>query len=275
MTKQGRHSSILSRHEAAFRHERIIRNTDHAFCVSGYIKPYTSVAFCHSSHTSQTLPLITIQAPLLSSPPKYSTLQHPKVNSIESTNYMFTKAVTVALILSSVVSAAPTINARQDRCQNAYKTCIAAGTPEVACSCTVVTTCVGEDSAHNREYCASATANFSKAASTPVPAFTSIPSIPGGCNPAHPGSCHSSYFDTTKAPAATFTPIPGIPGGCNPAYPGSCPSSYFDTTKATPVATSTSIPVIPGGCNPARPGSCLTSAAAAPVASAAPGSYSD
>ncbi|KAF7586542.1 hypothetical protein BBP40_008697, partial [Aspergillus hancockii] len=46
----------------------------------------------------------------------------------------------------------------------------------------------------------------------PPPAAESVTTteIPGGCNPAHPGSC----------PTPTE-----IPGGCNPAHPGSCPES--------------------------------------------------
>ncbi|KAJ3939869.1 uncharacterized protein N0V96_009858 [Colletotrichum fioriniae] len=113
--------------------------------------------------------------------------------------------IVFALAMASAAVAAP-LNARQDACQDAYKACIAAGTPEVACSCTL-TACVGEDNARNREYCASATANLPKPTST---------GIPGGCNPAHPGSCPSSYFTyttatATAAPAPTFTSISGIP----------------------------------------------------------------
>ncbi|KAF5560723.1 surface protein SP1 [Fusarium phyllophilum] len=154
----------------------------------------------------------------------------------------------IALAVVSAVSAAPL--SRRDECQDAYKKCIAAGTLEVACSCTL-TACVGEDNARNREYCASATASLAQPTKT---------EIPGGCNPAHPGSCPSSYF-TNKytAPAETFTSIPGIPGGCNPAHPGSCPSSYFTKTYTAPAATFTSIAGIPGGCNPAHPGSCPSS----------------
>ncbi|KAF5548689.1 surface protein SP1 [Fusarium mexicanum] len=162
----------------------------------------------------------------------------------------------VALAVASAVSAAPL--SRRDECQDAYKSCIAAGTPEVACSCTL-TACVGEDNARNREYCASATASLAQPTKT---------EIPGGCNPAHPGSCPSSYF-TNKytAPAETFTSIPGIPGGCNPAHPGSCPSSYFTKTYTAPAATFTSISGIPGGCNPAHPGSCPSSYFTYPIAS--------
>ncbi|KAH7168307.1 hypothetical protein DER46DRAFT_597142 [Fusarium sp. MPI-SDFR-AT-0072] len=136
----------------------------------------------------------------------------------------------IALAVASAVSAAPL--SRRDECQDAYKSCIAAGTPEVACSCTL-TACVGEDNARNREYCSSATASLAQPTKT---------DIPGGCNPAHPGSCPSSYFTKTyTAPAETFTSIPGIPGGCNPAHPGSCPSSYF----TYPVSSKTAVQPAP------------------------------
>ncbi|KAL3298554.1 surface protein SP1 [Colletotrichum asianum] len=171
--------------------------------------------------------------------------------------------LTIALAMASAVSAAPALAPRQDPCQDAYKACIAAGTPEVACSCTL-TACVGEDNARNREYCATATADLPKPTST---------GIPGGCNPAHPGSCPSSYFTypTASASAApSFTSIPGIPGGCNPAHPGSCPSSYFTypTASASAAPTFTPIPGIPGGCNPAHPGSCPSSYFTYPTVSA-------
>ncbi|CZR42782.1 uncharacterized protein FPRO_10085 [Fusarium proliferatum ET1] len=162
----------------------------------------------------------------------------------------------IALAVASTVSAAPLSTV--DKCQDDYKSCIAAGTPEVACSCTL-TACAGEDSARIREWCSSATASLVEPTKT---------EIPGGCNPAHPGSCPSSYF-TNKytAPAETFTSIPGIPGGCNPAHPGSCPSSYFTKTYTAPAQTFTSISGIPGGCNPAHPGSCPSSYFTYPVAS--------
>ncbi|KAL0944949.1 uncharacterized protein CTRU02_202836 [Colletotrichum truncatum] len=156
---------------------------------------------------------------------------------------MFNK-LTVALAMASAVTAAPALLRRQDDCQDAWKACIAAGTPEVACSCTL-TACLGEDNARNREYCATATANLPK----PTPT-----GIPGGCNPAHPGSCPSSYFTyptVTATAQPTFTPIPGIPGGCNPAHPGSCPSSYFTypTLSATATAAPTPAPTDGSGDN--------------------------
>lgn len=124
---------------------------------------------------------------------------------------MVSKTLAIAFAFGSAVSAVPALQYRQDPCQDAYKACVAAGTPEVACSCTL-TACLGEDNARNREWCASATASLSQ----PTPT-----SIPGGCNPAHPGSCPDSYFSTTVAAEPTPT---SIPGGCNPAHPGSCPT---------------------------------------------------
>ncbi|KAF1846389.1 uncharacterized protein K460DRAFT_367193 [Cucurbitaria berberidis CBS 394.84] len=160
---------------------------------------------------------------------------------------MVSKTLALVLAISSAVSAAPALQPRQDKCQDAYKACSAAGIKAIVCECSL-TACLGEDSARNRAYCFTATAG--------LPQFTPSPTtIPGGlgCNPAHPGSCPPSYFSSLSAQLAA-TPIPtSIPGGCNPAHPGSCPESYFSTAGVTPVATS-----IPGGCNPAHPGSCPT-----------------
>ena len=172
---------------------------------------------------------------------------------------MYSKTLALALALTGAVSAGR-LNGRQsdDPCQVTYSSCVASGVPEVACACDLQA-CVGEDNARGREFCASATATIVRTSSAATPVTTSIP---GGCNPAHPGSCPSSYFQTSSAIA---TPVPtSIPGGCNPAHPGSCPSSYFQTSVVTPTPTS-----IPGGCNPAHPGSCPTPSA---VPVPAPGS---
>ena len=177
---------------------------------------------------------------------------------------MFSKNIAAAAVavLAFTASAAPA-SKRQDPCQDTYKECVAAGTPEVVCSCKL-TACLGEDNARNREWCASATSGLAQPYPTPT-------SIPGGCNPAHPGSCPTDY-PTTAVPEPGYTSIPGIPGGCNPAHPGSCPSSYF--TTEVPEPTWTPIPGIPGGCNPAHPGSCPSNYftyPVAPTATPAPG----
>ncbi|KAJ4347740.1 hypothetical protein N0V95_005142 [Ascochyta clinopodiicola] len=147
---------------------------------------------------------------------------------------MYTKTLAVALALTSAIAAGP-LNRRQDPCQDTYKSCVASGVPEVACACDLQA-CLGEDNARGREYCASATATIVRSSTVATPSAT---------------SCDPEPTSTKATPVAT-----SIPGGCNPAHPGSCPSSYFSTTVATPVATS-----IPGGCNPAHPGSCPTPSA--------------
>ncbi|TQN70566.1 hypothetical protein CSHISOI_04910 [Colletotrichum shisoi] len=111
----------------------------------------------------------------------------------------------VALAMASAATAAPTLG-RRDDCQDAWNACLAAGTARVACQCTW-TACLGEDNGRTRDFCATATANLPKPT-------TSVPGIPGGCNPAHPGSCPSSYFtyptaSATAAPSAQPTPGTG------------------------------------------------------------------
>ncbi|GKT94722.1 surface protein SP1 [Colletotrichum tofieldiae] len=62
----------------------------------------------------------------------------------------------------------------------------------------------------------------------------------------------SSYFTypTASASAApSFTSIAGIPGGCNPAHPGSCPSSYFTYPTVTATAAPTAEPTSGSGDN--------------------------
>lgn len=86
---------------------------------------------------------------------------------------MYTKTLALALALSSAVSASP-LNRRQDACQATYKSCIASGTPEVACQCDL-TACVGEDAARIRSFCATATAGLVRSSSAAAPVPTSIP----------------------------------------------------------------------------------------------------
>ncbi|CVL08983.1 uncharacterized protein FMAN_11759 [Fusarium mangiferae] len=158
------------------------------------------------------------------------------------------------LTLVSAVLALPLTS--YDDCEKAYNACITAGTPEVACSCTL-TACVGEDSVRIREYCSSATASLAQPTKTgiasaskndtvPVETFTLIPGIPGGCNLAHPGSCPLPYH--TGLPP-TFTPIPIVPGGCSPAHPELCVSAHI-TYTATSAATHPSFPVPTNGTQP-------------------------
>jgi hypothetical protein len=167
---------------------------------------------------------------------------------------MYTKTLAFALALTSAVTASP-LDKRQDNspCQVAYRSCIASGVPQVACACDLQT-CTGEDNLRGREFCASATATIVRTSTKSTPAPTSTQ------------ACTSTVTLPVTLPASS---IYGIPGGCNPAHPGSCPSSYFQTTVVAPTPTS-----IPGGCNPAHPGSCPTPTAQPSVAvpSSAPGS---
>ncbi|TGO18176.1 hypothetical protein BTUL_0012g00670 [Botrytis tulipae] len=90
----------------------------------------------------------------------------------------------------------------------------------------------------------SVVASATTESSTTSSVFSSISGIPGGCNPAHAGSCPSS--STTSS---VFSSISGIPGGCNPAHAGSCPSSYFSTVTtatATPAPVPTTAPATNG-----------------------------
>ncbi|KAF5531379.1 hypothetical protein FPHYL_13937 [Fusarium phyllophilum] len=155
------------------------------------------------------------------------------------------------LTLVSAVLALPLTS--YDECEKAYITCIAVGTPEIACSCTL-TDCVVDDSARVLEYCSSATASLARPTKTeiasaskndtvPVETFTPVPGIPGGCNPAHPGSCPPPYH--TGLPP-TFTPIPIVPGGCSPAHPELCVSAHV-TYTATSAATHPYFPVPTNG----------------------------
>lgn len=150
---------------------------------------------------------------------------------------MMSKALALALALTSAVSAGPL--RRQDPCNDTYDSCVASGTPEVACSCDLAR-CSGEDSGRIMDFCATATASIVRStASTPAPTLIS--------------RGYPLYFTNSTV----STPVPtSIPGGCNPAHPGSCPSSYFLTVTApTPVATQVATPVATPATVPAASGS--------------------
>lgn len=128
---------------------------------------------------------------------------------------MYTKTLALALALTSAVTASP-LDKRQDNspCQVTYRACVASGVPEVACACDLQA-CVGEDNARGREFCASATATIVRTSTKSTPAPTSTES----CTP------YSSIV----------TPTPtSIPGGCNPAHPGSCPTPTAQPSVAVP-----------------------------------------
>ncbi|THW69623.1 hypothetical protein D6D19_08266 [Aureobasidium pullulans] len=173
---------------------------------------------------------------------------------------MLSNSLISILALTSAVSASPALRRRADPCQDAYKSCIAAGTPEVACSCTL-TACVGEDNARNREYCASATANLPKTTAAPSA------SSPGyACNPAHSYPNGASCISTAGSLALVTPSASASSSGyaCNPAhsYPGGAVCTQVGSTlalvtpspSATAASTTAAAPKA-SGTNAAAPGS--------------------
>ncbi|THY74162.1 hypothetical protein D6C88_09180 [Aureobasidium pullulans] len=162
---------------------------------------------------------------------------------------MLSNSLISILALTSAVSASPALRRRADPCQDAYKSCIAAGTPEVACSCTL-TACVGEDNARNREYCASATANLPKTTAAP-----SASSSGYACNPAHSYPNGVSCISTAGSLALVTPSASASSSGyaCNPAhsYPNgaSCISTAGSLALVTPSASASSSGY---ACNPAH-----------------------
>ncbi|THV82015.1 hypothetical protein D6C91_05390 [Aureobasidium pullulans] len=173
---------------------------------------------------------------------------------------MLSNTLISILALTSAVSASPALRRRADPCQDAYKSCIAAGTPEVACSCTL-TACVGEDNARNREYCASATANLPKTTAAP-----SASSSGYACNPAHSYPNGASCISTAGSLALVTPSASASSSGyaCNPAhsYPGGAVCTQVGSTlalvtpspSATAASTTAAAPKA-SGTNAAAPGS--------------------
>lgn len=171
---------------------------------------------------------------------------------------MLSKSLISILALTSAVSASPALRRQADPCQDAYKSCIASGTPEVACSCTL-TACVGEDNARIREYCASATANLPKTTAAPV-------STSYACNPAH-SYPNGAKCISTAGSLSLVTPAPSTTAAsyaCNPAhsYPAGavCTQVGGTLTLVTPsssatAASTTAAALMASGTNAAAPGS--------------------
>ncbi|CAD0046588.1 unnamed protein product [Aureobasidium pullulans] len=213
---------------------------------------------------------------------------------------MLSNSLISILALTSAVSASPALRRRADPCQDAYKSCIAAGTPEVACSCTL-TACVGEDNARNREYCASATANLPKTTAAPsasspascistagslalVTPSASASSSGYACNPAHSYPNGASCISTAGSLALVTPSASASSSGyaCNPAhsYPNgaSCISTAGSLALVTPSASASSSGY---ACNPAHSypngASCISTAGSlalvTPSASASSSGY--
>ncbi|KAG4029737.1 hypothetical protein MFRU_014g00400 [Monilinia fructicola] len=117
---------------------------------------------------------------------------------------------------------------------------------------------------------------------TSVVVSTTAPSSAPSTTSAPITSIPSSYVSTSTA-AASFSSISGIPGGCNPAHPGSCPSSYFSTsTTVAPAAVPTGYTAPNGtsngtytapGTNGTKTGSGVVQATGAAAANVATGSF--
>ncbi|KAH7183517.1 uncharacterized protein B0J16DRAFT_401939 [Fusarium flagelliforme] len=142
--------------------------------------------------------------------------------------------ILLALALASVVTAAPLSD--YEKCQKTYSACVEDKVSDVICKCDLAY-CIGEVNARTEEFCSSATASL---------AYPSSTKIPGGCNPAHPGSCPPSYF--SRNGSVPITTITLVPGGCNPKHPGSCPTGHSTKTHKPPVKTLTSVHHVPGPC---------------------------
>ncbi|KAB8302284.1 hypothetical protein EYC80_005723 [Monilinia laxa] len=117
---------------------------------------------------------------------------------------------------------------------------------------------------------------------TSVVVSTTAPSSAPSTTSAPITSIPASYVSTSTA-TSSFSSISGIPGGCNPAHPGSCPSSYFSTsTTVAPAAVPTGYVAPNGtsngtytapGTNSTKTGSGVVQATGAAAANVATGSF--
>ncbi|THV55600.1 hypothetical protein BGAL_0006g00520 [Botrytis galanthina] len=92
--------------------------------------------------------------------------------------------------------------------------------------------------------------------------FSSISGIPGGCNPAHPGSCPSSYFSTVTTATATPAPVPTAALATNGT-----------ASNGTWTAPSGSNVTLSSGASATKTGSGVVTATGAASAKAATGSF--
>ncbi|CAC9892655.1 unnamed protein product [Aureobasidium pullulans] len=196
---------------------------------------------------------------------------------------MLSNSLISILALTSAVSASPALRRRADPCQDAYKSCIAAGTPEVACSCTL-TACVGEDNARNRDYPNGASCISTAGSLALVTPSASASSSGYACNPAHSYPNGASCISTAGSLALVTPSASASSSGyaCNPAhsYPNgaSCISTAGSLALVTPSASASSSGY---ACNPAHSypngASCISTAGSlalvTPSASASSSGY--
>ncbi|KAF7949876.1 uncharacterized protein EAE97_003385 [Botrytis byssoidea] len=92
--------------------------------------------------------------------------------------------------------------------------------------------------------------------------FSSISGIPGGCNPAHEGSCPSSYFSTVTTATATPAPVPTA-----------APATNGTATNGTWTSPSGSNVTLSSGASATKTGSGVVIATGAATAKVATGSF--
>ncbi|TEY42736.1 hypothetical protein BOTCAL_0385g00140 [Botryotinia calthae] len=105
-----------------------------------------------------------------------------------------------------------------------------------------------------------ATQHTQDPAQAPPPAL--ISGIPGGCNPAHPGSCPSSYFSTVTTATATPAPVPTV-----------APTTNGTASNGTWTAPSGSNVTLSAGASATKTGSGVVTATGAASAKVATGSF--
>ncbi|KAJ8058734.1 hypothetical protein OCU04_011725 [Sclerotinia nivalis] len=114
--------------------------------------------------------------------------------------------------VATSTTAAPTTTADAcvSQCNTSYNSCRSAPDANRASCASSYASCLGYSPYDNNGSLVTPTACSSSPVTTSTAAPTSISGIPGGCNPAHPGSCPSSYFSTVTtatAPLAVVTEI--------------------------------------------------------------------
>ncbi|KAA8564174.1 hypothetical protein MFRU_032g01160 [Monilinia fructicola] len=165
-----------------------------------------------------------------------------------------------------------------DACYSAYNTCRSAPEANRASCASEYASCLGYSPYDSNGSLVTPTACSKSVTPTATPTATSIP---GGCNPAHPGSCPSSYFSTTTAapsvaPSATAD---ACVSKCNDSYnqcrsaPGanraSCASDYASCLGYSPYDSNGSL-VTPTACSSSSVASSTAPATTIPATTAAP-----
>ncbi|APA14939.1 hypothetical protein SS1G_13732 [Sclerotinia sclerotiorum 1980 UF-70] len=111
-------------------------------------------------------------------------------------------------VTTSTAAPTTTADACVSQCNASYNSCRSAPDANRAYCASTYASCLGYSPFDNSGSLVTPTACSSSPVTTSTASATSISGIPGGCNPAHSGSCPSSYFSTvttTTAPLAVAT----------------------------------------------------------------------